>query len=93
MTPPLDPEERVRRVKAALAEAGWPDTKVSWSESDDSPSVLLSGEFGVPDPVFWRGMAICDEMLCCWPCWQSWNPEDCTHDPLTSPWPEVIRNA
>jgi len=70
----------------ALAEAGYPDVDVD----------CVDGRLGVPGiipaEVTWRAWAVTGEALMCWPCWSSEaTPDDCTHDPLTSPWPGVIR--
>lgn len=93
----LTPEERVRRVKAALAEAGYPNVAVAWSEEHEE--VVAPGMYGaVPTAVWWRAKAIADAVTRCWACFspEPWipralAPEPCTHDPLTSPWPEVVR--
>lgn len=84
----MTPEERVRRVKAALAEAGYPDAPV-WIEQD-----RIHFESGViPRAVAWRAAAVVGDTHKCWPCFDA-DPHaqiDCPHDPLTSPWPEVVR--
>lgn len=89
----LTPEERVARVRMALAEAGWPDTHVRFA--DDKVWVrgqLFGAADGCPDDVMWRALVVAGEPAACWPCWIGRSDSsDCTHDPLTSPWPEVVR--
>lgn len=92
----LTPEERVRRVKAALAEAGYSPADVTWSDFGvrgiGSPS---TPEDGPPLDVWWRALLVAREPnLPCWPCFLA--PGDnwemlmaCDHDPLTAPWPAV----
>lgn len=94
----LTPEERVRRVKAALAEAGYPDAEVWWGSSRvwTGPVCDVSD---APQSPWWRALAVSGHApLPCWPCFISdeyWECDDpkafCDHDPLTSPWPEVVR--
>lgn len=88
----LTPEERVRRVKAALAEAGHPDAVVM--PSVEPPGVLI-GSYE-PLEVQWRAAALAGAVTRCWPCYRahpiySQSRPPCDHDPLTSPWPEVVR--
>lgn len=92
----LTPEERVRRVKAALAEAGYPDAEVTWGafgvRGMGSPT---TPEGTPPLDVWWRSLLVAREPnLPCWPCFL--DPGDdwatlmaCDHDPETSPKPEV----
>lgn len=90
----LTPEERVRRVKAALAEAGWPTDGVVVAVGRRGlpvPHVRLGS---APRPAVWRAFFLADPTAPrrCWPCWRDRvDPEGCDHDPLTSPWPEVVR--
>lgn len=88
----LAPEERARRVKAALAEAGYPNDKpFVYEEPDGSRIVRITGD--APPETRWRAWALAGEPdLICWQCYIGgvvW--PDCAHDPLTSPWPEVVR--
>src|SRR5690242_20178321 len=96
----LTPEERVRRVKAALAEVGYPDTEVISSVGfiTGKPCVDVVGPVP-PDEVRWRAYVIgAPDVTVCWPCWSGWRngtvpwplPDgtgDCDHDPMLSPWP------
>lgn len=79
-----------------LAEAGYTDPAlVEW----DGHKVLIATT--VPDPVCWRAFVLDDPTETdCWPCWSEgtdgidWGePErgQCGHDPMASPWPEVVR--
>ena len=80
----------------ALAEAGYPDVRVIWWDLPEingwtGPAVAASS---APLEVRWRAFAVADTAPACWPCYS--RPEfvdanDCTHNPLTSPWPEVVR--
>lgn len=89
------PEQWVERIKAALAEDGYPDAEVWWD--GDGPRCDL-GET-LPEAVWWRALAVAADGLvyadggpACWPCWSSGNPKrDCTHDYRDEPWPEVER--
>lgn len=84
-------EERVERVRMAFAEAGYPDVQV-WASWGDT----VASDYSAPPEVRWRGVVIGLSGDCeCWPCWIQWENgtgcPDCDHDPLTSPWPEVVR--
>lgn len=88
----LSPEERVERVRMALAEAGCPDAPVRWEWGQ------VAGSFPpIPKALFWRAKVVAGEQTRCWTCFDSlpFSPEaslaGCGHDPLTSPWPEVVR--
>ena len=90
----MTPEERVERVKMALAEAGYPDAS-PWivAEVDDRVHSFITD---TPMDVWWRALAVSGEVETCWPCWSAdpvWRGQviDCDHDPFTSPWPEVVR--
>lgn len=92
----LTPEDRVRRVGAALAEAGYPQAAVAWNT--EYQEVVAPGMYGlVPTSVWWRAKAISDVVNRCWACFSQAptlpqiDVGPCTHDPLTSPWPEVVR--
>lgn len=85
--PDLSPEQRVERVKMALAEAGYPDAEV-WVYNN---RIHLIG--WMPKSVAWRASAVAGDVHKCWPCFDA-DPcatVDCPHDPLTSEWPEVVR--
>jgi hypothetical protein len=91
----LSPEERVERVRMLLAEeipALDPDDV--WWGNDGAPNV----ERSLPPIPVWRAYALAGEEVACWPCWSEEYVDrvtgastDCDHDPLTSPWPEVVR--
>lgn len=92
----IEPAEQVRRVKAALAEAGHPDAIVMWGRmSNGEHGLLLSCSCApcVPPGVFWRALVVADPEGTmagrCWPCHRDgrW---DCTHDYRTEPWPALI---
>lgn len=65
-----DGDEMVRRVRAALAEAGYPNARV---ESDiDGPSIGLgqrADEGEVPERVAWRAHVVAGNDASCWACW------------------------
>lgn len=98
----MTPEEEVAAVRAALAEAGYPDA-VAWPSDHPvyGPTVgvtMVEGPGGTNPPweVVWRALAVAvpHRLLMCWGCWSAstqLTPEDCDHDPLTSPWPPVVR--
>lgn len=90
----LSPEERCERVRMALAEAGYPDASVWWDDefpATNPGSVRCRNAIPIPLEVTWRAFAIAaPDVTSCWPCWDARDPL-CTHDPLTSPWPEVVR--
>lgn len=83
----LRPEEQVRRIRACLAEAGYPDADVHWAS--DGVSVGLSGSHGVPDAVCWMAfqtafhgrcpcpLPTCTGRLPCWACWEASVGEEC----------------
>ena len=97
----VTPAERCERVRAALAEAGCvePAAIVSWH--DGYEMVMVDHDIEIPISVVWRAWAVGDhEHTVCWPCYSAAldddgvQPEseiDCDHDPLTSPWPPVVR--
>lgn len=93
----LTPDERVERVRAALFKAGYPDVEVVWSENPGEPwpgaVSIWFGRPGAPtEAVAWRALMLTEGMEVCWPCWsEGGDAESCTHDPLTSPWPEAVR--
>jgi hypothetical protein len=85
------PEERVERVRMALAEMGYIGVVVGYDEVRG----LELYEHEVPREVGWRAFAVAGEPgLACWPCWLSrpfGHPaENCEHDPMSSPWPDVV---
>lgn len=84
----------------ALAEAGYPDAEVRWNDEHDVPFTIVGPGLATDPPlgVAWRASLVAGEDTPCWPCAQEWrnrrndgNESDCDHDPLTSPWPEVVR--
>lgn len=56
------------RVRMALAEAGYPNAEVNGTDTD--PSVVLTGDRGVPGEVCWRAFKVAD--FPCTPCWDCW---------------------
>lgn len=74
MSAPLTMKERVR---AALAEAGYPNAKVTGP--DDAPNVLLgTAADAVPDRVCWMAFYVAGfPEQACWPCWSE--GYECTH--------------
>lgn len=72
-----------QRLRAALAEAGYPNALVHGSEDD--PMIRLSGERGVPEAVCWRAHALVHpESTICWSCWSTGEPDPCTHPVVVS---------
>lgn len=67
------------RVKAALAEAGYPNADVSGPDYD--PSVPISpsgGRGGAPAEVLWRAFRICSERPTpCFTCWEVGYGDEC----------------
>lgn len=88
-------EQRCERVLAALAEV-LPSDLLPESVRVDDEDVIRWNPQVVTPAMAWRAAMIADptEVRACWPCWEAdfWTArERCTHDPLTSPWPEVVR--
>lgn len=91
----MTPEQQVDAVKAALAEAGYPDAYVVWG--DDRP--YLGMDENVPMDVWWRARALTVFPLRphapCWPCQEAYclglsaQSQTCTHDWRSEPWPPV----
>ena len=86
----LTPEQRCERVRRCLAEAGYPDAEV-WNED----GFVATWQDEVPTAVSWRAWFVAGVQTRCWPCAERWPDapdmtEPCTHDPLTSPWPDVV---
>lgn len=88
----MTPEERCERVRMALAEAGWTEDGATfwdglgvnvWTEAGPAP--------WVPVEAAWRACAVVGEPIACWPCYDARPARTCDHDPMTSPWPEVVR--
>jgi len=82
-------------VKAALAEAGWPDTDFDYgpcrSASCDCGSDFIHAYCDeiVPDAVLWRALVICGAMKACWACCRS--VPRCDHDIWTDAPPMPAR--
>lgn len=73
---------RIAFLRAACAEAGFPDARVGGPE--DNPHVsLLPSAGGVPDEVCWKAFDLLMRMEgrphACWDCWSS--DVDCSHIP------------
>ena len=84
-------QERCERVRMALAEAGYPNVDV-----DARSGVMGMPKNAAPDAVRWRAFVLADpDGTECWPCWSAWETGTgepvCDHDPMTQPWPEVVR--
>lgn len=85
----LTPNEEVRRVKAALAEAGYPQVSVTYDEDDGEVGVTMRA----PAEVIWRALAIATPGVYCWPCWShnqacgDGEPVVCEHDWRAEPQP------
>lgn len=95
-TAPATPEAEVVALRAALAEAGYPDAIVYVGPENGEPTIrhAFDDQVLVPMSVAWRAFAVvCPaRLVACWACFE--NPDivgPCEHDPLTSPWPEVVR--
>ena len=73
MTAIPTPEEMVRRVKAAYAEAGWPEVEVhaGGTSTDGWPRIRISITGPEPpDAVTWQvGWVVSDGKTECWSCW------------------------
>ena len=84
----LSPEERVERVRMALAEAGYP-VELFTDDLGTYPSSRI------PPEAAWRAVATVavsgrGNVATCWPCYDETGQPKCEHapvDPLTSPWP------
>lgn len=87
----VEPEEQLRRIRAAIAEAGYPSVaaRVWWCQHD-GPVVPLSDD-GVPDEVCWMAFHVARLDHCCWPCWRDGIGEFCTHDPHAEELPVMPR--
>lgn len=98
-TTPMTPEQQVDAVKAALAEAGYPNARVSWSARLDATEGVTVWLCSVDRGTAWRALTLVKERLGlvddirCWPCslGSSRRMFTCTHDYRSEPWPEVVR--
>lgn len=79
-------DERVERVRMALAEAGHPEAQVEWDDDEDSVMVvhrkgLHDLEWTPPHEVTWRAYRICGETQVCLDCWvdRSHQSPTCDH--------------
>lgn len=93
-TAPATPEAEVVALRAALAEAGYPDAVV-FVDPEHGPTIRRGYVDGpmIPLEVVWRAFVVATPSIpvACWPCWRDGQGRDCTHDRLTSEWPEVTR--
>lgn len=86
MADPIDtigPDEAMRRVQAALAEAGYPDagvrTIVNCSCGASRPCIVV--DHPVPDEVVWMAYFVAGIERSCWECWSTGKkPGTCTHE-------------
>lgn len=82
----------VDRVRAALAEAGYPDAHVWKNHLGDVEVDLLPTRNGVSSEACWMAFFVCGMVETCWPCWEAgWSDVECTHDLATSPRPRLTR--
>lgn len=92
----LSPEERCERVRMALAEIV-PAFTDDWLKLDrrhlqpDPDRLPLLLDKRVSDEAIWRAFAVTGEAGSCWTCFSAADGSgyDCSHDPMTSPWPPV----
>jgi hypothetical protein len=95
----VTPEQQVDAVRAALAEAGYPNVHV-WLATTPITGVARphADAWAVSGETYWRAMAVVGLVTTCWPCWSSWSAagrpkhenNPCTHDYRTEPWPPVV---
>lgn len=66
----LDADELVRRMKATLALAGYPDADVGLlgTAADGNPKLCLACD-QVPPAVAWRALRLAYGFGPCWSCW------------------------
>lgn len=90
----LTTEERVRRTRLALAEELPVEVlEVAVYASKEGPRYVRGL---IPPALIWRSAMVTtrEAVVKCWPCWDQRSTlieDPCGHDPLTSPWPEVVR--
>jgi len=80
----------VEMVKAALAEAGYPDVFV-YVRKDGVPAVAA---YSLPPEVFWRAKAVAVPAWPCWRCWVAADYDSVRTDCQHSTWdgaPPVVR--
>ena len=76
------------RMRMLLAEAGYPNAKVSWAEDHESPEVdhdyVGDGEWDPPDVVVWRAFRILypDSTPECFECWRGPWSTTCEEHPI-----------
>lgn len=79
----------VEMVKAALAEAGYPNAHVYIN-----PNGRVQTTARQPWEVSWRAGALVAPMvgkhMPCWPCWSTFKGDDCDHDTFDGA-PPVVR--
>lgn len=95
-TAPVSPEAELLALRAALAEAGYPDAIVYYDpEAGEIAVRWRQGDVElVPRSVVWKALQIVGLVDACWPCWSARillddcdSIEPCAH----GPWPEVVR--
>lgn len=90
MATALTYEEKMRRVRMALAEAGWPNANVRIALNAMRIDVDCSVHIGHPiDPTIeavWTAFLVSKVRIACWPCTAA--RQDCSHDPHTQPKPD-----
>jgi hypothetical protein len=75
------PPGGLHRVRAALAEVGFPNPDIRGS--DDEPNVALGSwaDMGqVPDRIVWKAYSVAGFAVPCWECWNNHYGDDCLLD-------------
>lgn len=74
MTPTI--EERIHRVKTALAEMGCWDAEVGWRAEGAGGHVVIRGDgFPPPSALLWTVWHVAGEAVGCWGCWSTGDPQ------------------
>jgi hypothetical protein len=88
----MTPDEQVFAVKAALAEAGYPDAVVWWNDDPALAHIGTTTTPTIPPGVWWRVHALLGRVNRCWPCYKATLYDrhgECNHDWRAEPWPPV----